>query len=273
VEALKHAFALRMNLGDPDFVDVEGVVGDMLDAGFTGELREALYADAHTQADAAVYGGRWNQLHQLVEDHGTSHFSIVDGDMNAVAVTTTVNTYFGSKVVSGEWGIVLNNEMDDFSTPGQANAYGLAPSAANFIRPGKRPLSSMSPTVVLRGGELRAVAGASGGPRIISAVIQVLARLLLLGQAPLDAVHSPRFHHQLVPDIAHYERPGLVPGFEALEGPVSGAAAVEGLRRRGHDARNWTTYAVCQLVAVDQETGTMHAVSDRRKGGAPAVLA
>ena len=115
------------------------------------------------------------------EDGGTSHLSVVDAERNAVAMTTTVNTGFGSQIVSST-GIVLNNEMDDFSTPGVPNVYGLAPSEANFIRPGKRPLSSMSPTIVLQpgldgaGGEaprVRAVVGASGGPRIITAVLQV----------------------------------------------------------------------------------------------------
>ena len=150
VEALKQAFAMRMSLGDPSFVpDVQQVLDAMLSADFNRALA-ANHSDVATRP-SSEYGGRYNRRGAtLPPDGGTAHFSVVDAQRNAVAMTTTINTGFGSKVVSAATGIVFNNEMDDFSTPGQSNVYGFAPSAANFIRPGKRPLSSMAPTIVLQ---------------------------------------------------------------------------------------------------------------------------
>ena len=168
VEAFKHAFAMRMNLGDPEVPpppgvvsNISGAVRDMLSPAFNAALRAMTKDDATLPLGA--YGARWN----LVEDHGTTHVSVVDADRNAVAMTSTINTNFGSKVVSRSTGTLLNNEMDDFSVPNETNHYGLAPSAANFIAPRRRPLSSMSPTVVLDANQnpprVVAVAGASGG--------------------------------------------------------------------------------------------------------------
>lgn len=272
IEALKQAFALRMSIGDPAFVpEAAAVVADML----SYEFNVALHANTSDWATRAQdeYAGRWRVPSGLPRDRGTSHFSIVDRERNAVAVTTTVNTGFGSKLVSN--GLVLNNEMDDFSTPGQPNVYGLAPSAANFIQPGKRPLSSMSPTIVLQPGfaadgtpatVVRAVVGASGGPRIISTVLQVLVRALLRGDDAAAAVGLPRLHHQYVPNIVHAE------DYEMLDGgwEVVPNATVEGLRLRGHRVERWARHGVAQLVLQDPDTRVLHAVSDRRKGGAPA---
>ena len=159
-EAFKHAFAMRMNLGDPDSAtpDMTAALNDMLSPTFNAELRSMTKDDRTLNVTA--YGAKWNQL----DDSGTTHVSVVDKDRNAVALTSTINTEFGSKLVSPSTGIVLNNEMDDFSSPGEVNHYGLAPHEANFIAAGKRPLSSMSPTIVTRDGKLYAVAGASGGP-------------------------------------------------------------------------------------------------------------
>ena len=164
--------------------------------------------------------------------------------------------------------------MDDFSTPGQPNGYGLAPSAANFIRPGKRPLSSMAPTIVLqealRDGSaaptVRAVVGASGGPRIISCTFQVLANALLRGTSAADAVGRPRLHHQFVPNLVHAEE------WQALDGSweVLPLQVVEGLRARGHAVRRDNAHATTQLVLQEPDSGALHAVSDRRKSGRPA---
>ena len=139
-----------------------------------------------------------------MEDHGTAAFSVIDELGNAVSVTSTVNWGFGAKFMSASTGIVMNNEMDDFSTPGQSNGFGLAPSEANYIEPFKRPLSSMSPTIITRGGEVVATVGASGGPRIITAVLQTLVRLLMYGDGPLDALTASRIHHQFLPNIVDY---------------------------------------------------------------------
>jgi gamma-glutamyltranspeptidase len=234
-------------------------------------------SDASTRP-SEEYGGRWHVPSGLPPDSGTSHFSIVDAERNAIAMTTTVNTGFGSKVVAA--GLVLNNEMDDFSTPNTTNAYGLAPSEANFIRPRKRPLSSMSPTIVLQPGQpvlaggpdsgevatIRAVVGASGGPRIISTTLQVLVNALLRGSDAAAAVGSPRLHHQFIPNVVYAE------DYEMLDGgwEIVPNSTLNGLRLRGHDVRTWNHHGVSQLVLHDPDSRTLYAVSDRRKGGMPA---
>jgi gamma-glutamyltranspeptidase len=140
--------------------------------------------------DVGEYGGKY-AVRFSPEDHGTSHVSVVDARSMAVSLTTTINTSFGSKVVSKSTGILLNNQMDDFSSPGQSNVYGLYPSEANFIAPGKKPLSSMSPMVVVGpDGRLRMVLGASGGSRITTAVYQTLLRIVAYGEGGLEAVHG-----------------------------------------------------------------------------------
>ena len=276
VEAFKHAFAMRMNLGDPEVPppntsnvpNISGAVRDMLSPAFNAALRAMTKDDATLPLGA--YGARWN----LVEDHGTTHVSVVDADRNAVAMTSTINTNFGSKVVSRSTGILLNDEMDDFSVPNETNHYGLAPSAANFIAQRRKPLSSMSPTVVLDANQnpprVVAVAGASGGPRIITAVAQVLLNVLARGMSPLEAVVAPRVHHQLVPNVVFAE---------SLDGTVGDgaprrvdAATAAALRKRGHVVEfSSEKTAVAQLIVVDGDTDAVHAVSDARKGGAPAA--
>ena len=275
VEAFKHAFAMRMNLGDPEVPpppgvvsNISGAVRDMLSPAFNAALRAMTLDDATLPLGA--YGARWN----LAEDHGTTHVSVVDSRRNAVAMTSTINTAFGSKLVSPSTGILLNNEMDDFSVPGERNHYGLASSEANFIAPRRRPLSSMSPTVVLDESadppRVVAVAGASGGPRIITAVAQVLLNVLALGMSPLDAVDAPRVHHQLVPDVVFAESLDATVG----DGKPrrTDAATAAALRARGHVVEfSGDKTAVAQLIVVDRDTDAVHAVSDARKGGAPAA--
>ena len=159
--------------------------------------------------------------------------------------------------------------MDDFSSPGQANGYGLAPSKANFIRPGKRPLSSMSPTIArdLSTGAVRLVVGASGGPRIITSVAQVLLAVAARGVPAPEAVGAPRVHHQLLPDYVSAEDFTMLDG-----GRVHVPDSVWGaLTRRGHQLKpRGSEVGVVQLVLVDAESGLLTAVSDRRKDGAPA---
>ncbi|XP_057774854.1 glutathione hydrolase 1-like isoform X2 [Salvia miltiorrhiza] len=191
IEALKNAFAVRMNLGDPDFVDVRRVLKDMLSEEFAAQLRKTILDNA--TFNSSHYGGRWNQIH----DHGTSHISIVDSERNAVSMTTTINSYFGSKFMSPSTGIILNNEMDDFSVPENATTDVPPPAPANFILPGKRPLSSMTPTILLKNGELKAVIGASGGAMIIAGTTEVLLNHLARGMDPLSSVVAPRSYHQV----------------------------------------------------------------------------
>ncbi|CAF2091773.1 unnamed protein product [Brassica napus] len=201
VESLKHAFAIRMNLGDPDFVDVTKVVSDMLSPQFAQDLKRKIN-DKKT-FDPKYYGGRWNQI----KDHGTSHLSIIDHERNCVSMTSTINAFFGALMLSPSTGIVLNNEMDDFSIPLKSfhDSDKPPPAPANFIRPGKRPLSSMTPTIVLKDGKVKAAVGASGGMYIIAGTTEVFLNHFLLNMDPLSSVVAPRIYHQLIPNSVKYE--------------------------------------------------------------------
>ena len=219
------------------------------------------------------YGGEWNVVRGGAHptDHGTTHLSVVDRDRMAVALTSTVNTGFGSKVLSPSTGVLLNNQMDDFSTPGQPNIYGIPPSPSNFIRPGKKPFSSMSPLVVEREGQLRMVLGASGGPRIISAVLQTLVRVLAYGEDAFAAVAGPRVHHQLVPEVLYAEE--WAAGGAAFDYENSTLGCLEA---RGHQvvASAWGAVVQAVVAGADAQPGArfpdLTAVSDPRKDGAPA---
>jgi gamma-glutamyltranspeptidase/glutathione hydrolase len=182
---------------------------------------------------------------------------VVDGAGNAVACTTSINTSFGSMVVAEGTGVILNNTMDDFSAqPGAPNAYGLIGSHANAIAPGKRPLSSMTPTVVLRDGAVAAVAGGSGGPLIITGTLQVLLNALVFGLDAEAAVGAPRIHHQWAPQLLFAE-PGIDAGTRAA------------LRRGGHADADAAAAGAVQLVRRLPD-GTLEGASDPRKGGVAA---
>ncbi|EFJ49961.1 hypothetical protein VOLCADRAFT_30482, partial [Volvox carteri f. nagariensis] len=202
VEAMKHAFAVRNALGDPGtqtrpYTDVSAVLSDIADPSFAERLRSLI--NDSSVLPQTMYGGRWNPM--VPEDHGTSHLAVLDAEGNSVSMTTTVNTAFGSNVISKSTGILFNNEMDDFSRSDTANKYSLPPAAANYIAPFKRPLSSMSPSVVLDpNGQLRMVVGASNGPRIVTGIMQTLLRILYGGMDPLRAVSESRLHHQWEPN-------------------------------------------------------------------------
>jgi len=220
------------------------------------------------------YGYKWNQL----RDHGTSHFCIVDSERNAVSMTTTVNYPFGALMLSPSTGIVLNNEMDDFSTPTEISPDMLPPAPANFIRPNKRPLSSMSPTIVLKGGQLAGVLGGSGGLKIIPAVVQVFLNHFINEMDPLVAVTAPRVYHRLIPNIVTYENWTVLDG-EHIE--LSRESKL-GLSQRGHWLEAHSSGAISQLVVqnlnnpikVESDNqvfyGKLTAVSDPRKDGIPA---
>eukprot|EP00879_Flechtneria_rotunda_P013855 GHRR01014471.1.p1 GENE.GHRR01014471.1~~GHRR01014471.1.p1 ORF type:complete len:716 (+),score=228.03 GHRR01014471.1:397-2544(+) len=215
VEAMKHGFAIRTALGDPGpskkpfehASAINAAVADLLSDTFVDKLRMQTLDDGVLPDEQ--YGGRWNPKGVAPpEEHGTSHFCVVDRERNAVSITTSVNTVFGSGVVSESTGILWGNTMDDFAQPNKSSFVTPHPSEANFIAPGKRPLSAMSPIIVTHkpSGRLVAVAGGSGGPLIVSATLQTLARLLLEGADVSDAVMAPRVHDQLLPsNITFYE--------------------------------------------------------------------
>ena len=275
VEALKHGFAMRLNLGDPEYVNTTDVFSALLNKNYMQSLQEAT-------SDSAVlpltsYGGKYNMKYYATKDSGTTHLSVVDAQGNAVALTSTINTYFGSKVVSPSTGILFNNQMDDFSIPGASNYFGLAPSPFNYPEPYKRPLSSMSPSIVLDSlapHKVRLTGGASGGPKIITSTLQVILNTLGFGMDPLSALTAPRLHTQLLPDMVEVEDSILeVLGTQPTPITITADASVyEALNSRGH--RNVTRYtggmACTQFITIDRDTGLIHAVSDPRKDGRPA---
>ncbi|KAH0728645.1 hypothetical protein KY290_003481 [Solanum tuberosum] len=263
IEALKHAFAVRMNLGDPDFVNVKNVLNDMLSTEFAKQLKKTIYDNMTFSPNH--YGGKWNQIN----DHGTSHMSIVDSERNAVSMTSTVNAYFGAKYLSPSTGMVLNNEMDDFSIPAKRSENVPPPAPANFIHPGKRPLSSMTPTIVLKGGQLRAVVGASGGGMIIAGTTEVFLNHFARGMDPFSSVMAPRYYHQLIPNVLQYENWTVVTG-DHVEAPAKIRGA---LQKKGHELRSIAGGTICQFVVQEfksSKLGELVAVSDPRKGGFPA---
>lgn len=248
-EALKHAFADRAEwLGDPGFVDIPAA---MLLSDEYAAARAAEIDPARTGPPES-YGTRAPPP----PDSGTSHFSVVDADGNAVACTETINLVFGSLVGVDRYGFILNDEMDDFLTrPGQTNAFGLVQSARNLPAPGKRPLSSMSPTLVFDAKGLLATAGASGGPRIITSTMQVILRVLA-GASAADALAAGRLHHQWLPDRIDLEPGSLSPETRAE------------LESLGHTLADRTEIGNVQVIR--RVLGGWDAASDPRKGGKPA---
>ncbi len=248
VEATKHAMADRAAFGgDPDFASVD--VARLLDPRYLG----AITADCGPQTFPPEH---YAPAPPPVDDHGTLHISAIDAEGVAVALTTTINTSFGSHVIAGRSGIVLNNQMDDFATRlGAPNAFGLVQGAQNAVAPGKRPLSSMTPTIVLDAqGEPEIAVGASGGPFIITATTAVLRSILDDGASASEAVSRPRWHHQWMPNAAIVE---------------AGFAGAEGLRAAGHDVRTIEKpFSSVQVVVA--RGAQFDAASDPRKGGEPA---
>jgi gamma-glutamyltranspeptidase/glutathione hydrolase len=204
-EAMRRAFADRNHyLADPDFVEVPREM--LLSKAYAARLRSSIALDRATPSSTIAHpiGG------PASEGNHTTHLSVVDQHGNAVALTTTINELFGSAVTVAGAGFLLNNEMDDFSAkPGSPNLFGLVQGVANAIEPGKRPLSAMTPTIVTRDGRPILITGARGGPRIITAVFQVLSNILDHGMDVSAAVAAPRIHHQHLPDVLYYEENGL----------------------------------------------------------------
>jgi gamma-glutamyltranspeptidase/glutathione hydrolase len=181
---------------------------------------------------------------------------VIDASGMAVACTETINLVYGSLVVVPGFGFVLNDQMDDFTTRrGAPNAFGLRQSEANLPAPGKRPLSSMAPTILLAEGRPVVVAGASGGPRIITGTLQCILNCVLFDMTPAESVAAPRFHHQWLPDVLQFERRWTDEGTMAA------------LRARGHETGRRQEVGNVQLIGVGAEG--IRAASDPRRGGAP----
>jgi gamma-glutamyltranspeptidase/glutathione hydrolase len=203
-EAERRAYADRnYYLGDPDFVEVP--ISQLLDRDYLKYRMESFDMEKATLSSEVSHG-----QFQLIESDETTHYSIVDQFGNAAAVTTTLNGAYGSKLYSDELGFFLNNEMDDFSAKaGVPNMFGLIGAEANSIVAEKRMLSSMTPTIVEKGGRLFMVVGTPGGSTIITSVLQTILNVLEFGMTMQEAVDAPRFHHQWLPDLINFEPQGF----------------------------------------------------------------
>jgi len=253
VEADRRAYADRnAYLGDPAFV--RNPVAALLAPPYLARLRAAIDPTRATPS-SDVHPGLGPILREHVE---TTHYSIVDAAGNAVAVMYTLNDWFGAGVVVD--GFALNDEMDDFTAkPGTPNMFGLVQGERNDIAPGKRPLSSMAPTIVTRNGQLVMVTGSPGGSRIITIVLETLLDVLEHRMNVAQAVDAPRIHMQWLPDEIQYE-----PG--ALDGATAGA-----LRANGYALREIASWGSAQAIVIDPRTGAREGGSDRRRPSGAAL--
>ena len=201
-EAIRFGYGKRASLGDPDFVD--GIIAyeaEMLNRTFAEDTRNRI-SDKHT-LNVSDYDPEGFESH---ENYGTSHIVTADASGMSISLTTTINLFFGSEVMVPETGVIMNDEMADFSVPNISNVFGYYPSPANYIQPNKRPMSSISPIMIeFANGTLFAVLGASGGSRIITAVIQVALNILERKMTIHEALKQPRLHDQLLPNRVSFE--------------------------------------------------------------------
>jgi gamma-glutamyltranspeptidase / glutathione hydrolase len=266
-EAAKRAFSDRNTyLGDPDFVPLP--LARMLSPEYAALRRGEIHPDRATPArdvqpglGATPDGGRIGGAEPAGGEH-TTHFSIVDGQGAAIAVTTTLNSLYGSQVLVRGAGFFLNNQMDDFTLlPGVPNQFGLVQGESNAIAPGKRMLSAMTPTIVVAPeGRVRLVTGSPGGPTIITTVAQMISNVVDWGFDLTAATHATRVHHQHLPDVLLFERGGLP------------SATVERLRQMGHVVEERPGYqGDTQSIAVLPD-GSLIGVADPRRGGAAVAV-
>ena len=247
-EAMKVAYADRSEyLGDPDFVDVP--VKALTSKDYAAEILAGI-SQGRAATAAEIKPGDLTPY----ESNETTHFSVVDADGNAVANTYTINFSYGSGLVADGTGILLNNELDDFSAkPGVPNAYGLIGGDANAVEPGKRPLSSMSPTLVLKDGKPFLVTGSPGGSRIITTTLQMIMNVIDHDMNVAEATHAPRIHHQWLPDELRIEE-GISPDTIHL------------LEQRGHNVVLKNAMGSTQSIMVTEDG--LYGTSDPRRVGA-----
>ncbi len=252
-ESMKLAFADRAHwLGDPAFTKVpKGLV----DKGYAKELAERI--DLKKASTVKTYGNPPRSNEDVFSKH-TTHFSCADSEGNWVAITATINTSFGSKVVIPGTGVIMNNEMDDFAAaPGVPNAFGLLGTEANSVAPGKRPLSSMSPTIVLKDNKPILAVGAAGGPTIITQTLLALIHTLDYGLPVKEALAQPHFHHQWKPDSIRIER-------------KAGEDVLKDLKQRGHQLKVYSSMGATQAVGFFN--GQFQSAHDPRLKGKATVL-
>ena len=271
-EAFRRAFFDRAEfMGDPDFSKIP--VAQLIDKKYGAAWRDSIDSDHASASRELKRPAIFSELEQYAAAHPlpranhesphTTHYSVVDAEGNAVAVTTTINDWFGSRVTAEGLGFLMNDEMDDFSAkPGVPNSDGLIQGAANVIGPGKRPLSSMTPTIVVHDGKVFLVLGSPGSSKIITTVANVLMGVIDYRMNIQEAVNAPRFHNQWLPDVLNVERwfsPDTVHALQKM-----GYHVQYGLRE-GPDAGGYWSDAEC--IAIDQKSGELLGASDGRNNG------
>ena len=271
-EAFRRAFFDRAEfMGDPDFSKIP--VAQLIDKKYAAAWRESIDPAHATPSKELKRPAIFSELEQYAAAHPrplefhesphTTHYSVVDSDGNAVAVTTTINDWFGSRVTAEGLGFLLNDEMDDFSAkPGVPNSDGLIQGAANAIGPGKRPLSSMTPTIVVREGKTVLVLGSPGSSKIITTVANVLMGVVDYGMNIQEAVNAPRFHHQWLPDGLNVEKwfsPDTVNALRQM-----GYNVEIGLHDGTYVSAYWSD---AECIAIDLKTGERLGASDVRNNG------
>jgi len=271
-EAFRRAFFDRAEfLGDPDFAKLP--VAQLIDKKYGAAWRDSIAADHATASTDLKRPAIFSELEQYAAAHQqplanhesphTTHYSVVDAEGNAVSVTTTINDWFGSRVTADGLGFLLNDEMDDFSAkPGVPNSDGLIQGEANAIAPGKRPLSSMTPTIVVHDGKAFLVLGSPGSSKIITTVANVLMGVVDYGMNIQEAVNAPRFHNQWLPDVLNVEQwfsPDTVSVLQKM-----GYNVQFGLHEGGGVYPYWSD---AECIAIDRKTGERLGASDGRNNG------
>jgi len=254
IETMKWLSAGRTELGDPLDETASNIarVTQLQSKEFAGLVRRNI-------SDSRTYGWQhYNPSYEFKESHGTSHMSILDADGMAVAITSTVNLSFGAKICDPETGIVLNDQMDDFSIPGTDNAFKLQPSVYNYIKPFKRPLSSTAPTITVYNGYPALIIGGSGGSRIVTSVFLCFIKIYQWGYSLLDTIHTPRVHHQLMPEVAYMET--------GIRDDI-----VAGLKERGHIIEEVDNIGSKVQAIRRLSDGQIHAVADYWRHGGRAA--
>lgn len=276
VEAFRRAFFDRAEfMGDPDFSKIP--VAQLVDKRYAAAWRDTIDPARATSSKALTRPDIFSQLEQYAASHPpamltregnhTTHYSVVDSDGNAVAVTTTINSWFGSRVTADGLGFLLNDEMDDFSSkPGVPNSDGLIQGAPNAIGPGKRPLSSMTPTIVVHNGKAVMVLGSPGSSKIITTVANVLMGVVDYGMNIQEAVNAPRFHNQWLPDVVNVEKWFSPDTLIALR--KMGYNVQIGLHDDTYRASYWSD---AECIAIDEKTGDRLGATDGRNSNGKAM--
>jgi gamma-glutamyltranspeptidase/glutathione hydrolase len=249
IEALRYAYADRNSqLGDPDFV--VNPVSRLIDKKYVEQFSDKIKRKEKSPHKAKA----------LPELTDTTHYSIVDNKGNAVSVTYTLNGFFGAGVIADDTGFFLNNEMDDFAAlPGEANKFGLVQYNQNSIESQKRPLSSMSPTIVMKDGKVVMVLGSPGGPRIISAVLLTLLNVIDYNMPLQEAIDAPRFHYQGEPDVVNLEPDALSPKI------------ITELQKQGYVFAKQKPWAAVEAITINPKTGEVIGANDKRRPSGAAL--